>query len=189
MNRGDKTLVIVTLVVSASVLVYCLLLLLPWYHTAETALSPRTRLVEKQRIRFLPTIIGSDLRLEEQELLLDGKVVWSARNGTSRRLGSNFHVSPNERFVAFDGWLHAEPIVILDLETGEQSPVRAPQEVEESSHYYQYPFTVSGWSEDSAKLFVEVTGSRPEFGPPGGPKEYRETWQIDRETGLATRKR
>ncbi|MCX5673652.1 MAG: hypothetical protein NTX87_01470 [Planctomycetota bacterium] len=122
-------------------------------------------------------------------MLFDAKTVWSARGGASQRFGSNFQISPNGKFVAFDDWLHAEPITILNLENGEQKRIRAPQEVEESSHYYQYPFAVKGWSDDSMNLIVEVAGYRAESGPQGGSGEYREAWLIDRETGSARRKK
>lgn len=187
MKRADKLLVVVTIPVGALLILYCALLFLPWYRTEEKALSPRTKLIEKHRIRFRPTITGSDLLLVEQELLFDGKQVWSSRSGASRRLRGIFHVSPDERFVAFEDWLHAKPVVIMNLATRQSIAVPSPDGKGLDDHYYVYPFSLHRWLDDSSAILAYVSGTFIDAGSRPSLLAYRDTWQIDPVTGSSYR--
>ena len=123
-KKADKLLVVVTAVVGVSFIAYCVLLFVTLYRTKEITLTPRVKLIEKHRIRFRPTIVGTDLLLEKQMLLRDGKTVWSCYRSS---FGRNFAVSPDGRFVSFDDWLYSDRSTVLNLETGQERLITPPQ--------------------------------------------------------------
>lgn len=123
-KKADKLLVAVTAVAGMALISYCVLLFVPLYRTKEIVLSPRVKVVEKHRIRFRPTIVGTDLLLEKQMLLHDGKTVWSCYRSS---FGRNFIVSPDGKFVSFDDWLYSNRSTVLNLETGQTRLITPPQ--------------------------------------------------------------
>ena len=179
MKHTDKAIILVTIICAGGCSAFCFLFVVPRHETQERVLSPRVTLIEKHRVG--PPIVGSDKTLEEQTLLFEGRPVWSTR------FCSALCVSPNEKFVAIEHWLHSEPIVVLNLRTGRRTPIQAPEEINEYSHYYVYPFTLKGWTEDSSAVIVEVTGTYVQTEPTRELMSYRESWHVDVETGRATK--
>ncbi len=189
MKRSDKIIVLLTIVLVGCCLAYCVVFVVPWYDTEEKVLSPRTRLIEKRRIRRRPLPGCTDRLLVGQTLEFEGRTVWSARIRGSGEFGEGFHVSPNERFVVIEHWLHAKPIVILKLDTSSVDKakivtVNAPRI---DGHYYAYPFGFVKWDDDSKSFTVEVTGTYVKDS--GQFLAYRELWQVQADSGKAQRLR
>ena len=130
MERSEKKLVAITVLSGTFLIIYCVLLFVPIYSTKERILSPRTKLVERNRLWFFPIIVGSDWRLEDQELIFDGKIVWSAHGETSNEFRRNFRISPDEKFVVSQPRINSWPYVILELETGQQREIRSLKELD-----------------------------------------------------------
>jgi hypothetical protein len=181
-KRSDMLLVALTLAVGIPLIGFCLFLFYPWYRTEEKALSPRVKLVEKQRLRVLPIIIGTEWRLAEQLLLRDGKKIWSSHERAPATLGRNFQASPDSRFVAFDDWLHAKPVTLLDLETGQEKVIDFAPALRDMRHHGSNHFSVKGWSSDAAALILGISESYMER----GTADVTATWQVDPRTGLVT---
>ncbi len=175
MKRVDKTLIFLTVISGVALAAFCIVFLVPWHDTQERDLSPRLTLIERHNIR-LPLLLG-ERHLQEQTLRFDGRTVWSARIRTPREFGEGFHVSPSGKLVAIEHWLHSRPMVILNVETAAEMPIRAPDELKSYVHTYVYPFSFKRWADDSSSVIVEVERS-------GG---QRETWRVNLETGEATK--
>lgn len=115
----------------------------------------------------------------ERVLLVNGREVLNTTNY------KDLFLSPGGEYVAAADWMHAKPIRIYSVAADKwvEVPVDKSSD-EDSGHDYVYPFGFLRWDSDRT-LLVEVTGTYVKG--PGQFLAYRELWQVQADTGNATR--
>ncbi len=71
---------------------------------------------------------------------------------------SDFHLSPNGRYVVVEPGLQAKPIEIVDTTTRSALVLAVPKGIP-ADHDAVYPFGFVRWADDSRSFSVEVTGT------------------------------
>jgi hypothetical protein len=187
-------LVGITLLLVGGCVAFCLAFLFPSYQERVQSLSPRTLLKERVRVtRFPPPFYQVNEYVVKQTVLLDNKSVWSFPRDRSKpgaiTQGQGFHVSPDERYVVIEAWLHDKPMEVVSLgpdPTAVEVPVQKTQDPNDD-HYYVYPFGFVRWNQDSRSFVVKVEGTCGREPGPGKLLAYRELWEIQPDTGEGKR--
>jgi hypothetical protein len=111
-----------------------------------------------------------------QKIIFKGTVLFKQENGyfTMKTDYFEYHISPDKNFVLRTHFLHVEPFVIFKLLEDKKFIIEAP-EIE--GHYYGYPFSFVGWSDDSKYINIVVNGSK--YNKNKGFVDYKQNWRID----------